>query len=66
MLRNPHGSIKLIRDVRDKLHSNLLPWNDIFDRWREQELVLNHNTDENVHALYHWLAAKYAPSRVWR
>jgi len=66
MLRNPHGAIKLIRDVRDKLHSNLLPWNDIFDRWRDLPLVLNHGTDESVHALYHWLAAKYAPSRVWR
>lgn len=66
MLRNPHAHIKLIRDVRDKIHSNLLPWNDIFDRWREQQLILNLSTDESVHALYHWLAAKYAPSRVWR
>lgn len=66
MLRNPHGQIRSIRDARDDIHSNLLPWNDIFDRWRDQQLVLNHSTDESVHALYHWLAAKYAPSRVWR
>jgi hypothetical protein len=66
MLRNPLSQIKFIRDARDKLHSSLLPWNDIFDRWRDQQLVLNHSTDESVHALYHWLAAKYAPSRVWR
>ena len=66
MLRNPHGQIKTIRDARDNIHSNLLPWNDIFDRWRDQQLILNHSTDESVHALYHWLAAKYAPSRVWR
>jgi hypothetical protein len=66
MLRNPHGQIKIIREARDDIHSNLLPWNDIFDRWRDQQLILNHSTDESVHALYHWLAAKYAPSRVWR
>jgi len=65
-LRNPRGHIKMIRDARDEIHSRLLPWNDIFDRWREQELILDHETDENVHALYHWLAANYAPARVWR
>jgi len=65
-LRNPHRQIKIIRDARDDIHSKLLPWNDIFDRWRDQQIVLDHSTDESVHRLYHWLAANYAPARVWR
>jgi hypothetical protein len=65
-LRNPRAHIKMIRDARDDIHSRLLPWNDIFDRWRNQELILDHDTDENIHTLYHWLAANYAPARVWR
>lgn len=65
-LRNPHRQIKIIRDTRDDIHSKLLPWNDIFDRWRDQQIVLDHSTDESVHRLYHWLAANYAPARVWR
>lgn len=66
LLRNPWIEIKFIRDERDAIHSSLLPWSEIFDRWRDQEIILNHDTHENVHALHHWLAANYAPSKVWR
>ncbi len=66
MLRDPHHQIDLIRSARDEIHSHLLAWDDIFERWRDRPAVLNHDTDENVHTLYHWLAANYAPSRVWR
>lgn len=66
LLRNPPSQIRLIRDARDEIHSSLLPWADLFERWQDQEIILNHRTDENIHALYGWLAANYAPSRTWR
>jgi hypothetical protein len=66
LLRNPWSQIRSIRDARDEIHSSLLPWADIFGRWVDQEVVMNHIMDENVHALYALLAANYAPSRIWR
>jgi hypothetical protein len=66
LLRNPWSQIRSIRDARDAIHSSLLPWADIFGRWADQEVVMNHIMDENVHALYALLAANYAPSRIWR
>jgi hypothetical protein len=66
MLRNPWAHIRAIRNIRDEIHSSLLPWADLFERWRDQEVGMNHIMDQNIHALYQWLAANYAPSRVWR
>jgi hypothetical protein len=66
MLRNPWSQVRSIRDARDEIHSSLLPWAEIFERWENQDIVLNHHTDANIHALYGWLAANYAPSRIWR
>jgi len=66
LLRNPHRQIKLIRDVRDAIHSSLLPWSEIFERWESQAIVLNHDAESNIRLLHHWLAANYAPARVWR
>ncbi len=66
MLRNPWSQIRSIRDARDEIHSSLLPWAEIFERWENQDVVLNHHADANIHALYGWLAANYAPSRIWR
>lgn len=65
LLRNPWIEIKFIRDERDAIHSSLLSWSETFERWRDQEVILNHDTHENIHALHHWLAANYAPSKVW-
>jgi hypothetical protein len=66
LLRNPWSQIRSSRDARDEIHSSLLPWSDIFARWKDQEVVMNHIMDENIHALYALLAANYAPSRIWR
>lgn len=66
LLRNPWAQIRMIRAARDGIHSSLLPWAEIFERWHDQEVVMNHVTDENIHTLYGWLAANYAPARVWR
>jgi len=66
LLRNPSGQIRFIRDARDEIHSSLMPWADVFARWKDQEVAMNHMMDENVHALYAMLAANYAPARIWR
>ncbi len=66
LLRNPRVQIRFIREARDEIHANLLPWTEIFERWQNQETVFNHDTDENIKLLYHWLASNYAPARVWR
>lgn len=66
LLRNPWSQIRSIRDARDEIHSSLLPWADVFERWKDQEVVMSHVMDENVHVLYALLAANYAPARIWR
>ena len=66
LLRNPSRQIRSIRDARDEIHSSLMPWAEVFARWKDQEVVMNHVMDENIHALYAMLAANYAPARIWR
>ena len=66
LLSSPSRAIRSIRDTRDEIHSSLLPWGDVFERWKDQEVVMNHIMDANVHALYAVLAANYAPARIWR
>jgi hypothetical protein len=66
LLRNPSRQVRGIRDARDEIHLSLMPWADVFERWKDQEVVMNHVMDENIHALYAMLAANYAPSRTWR
>jgi hypothetical protein len=66
LLRGPWLQIKRIRTARDDVHASLLPWRPVFERWQEQEIVLNHDTRENVKHLHHWLAANYAPVMVWQ
>ena len=66
LLRNPPRAIRAIRDARDEIHSSLLPWAEVFERWHDQEVVMNHVMDANIHALYAVLAANYAPARIWR
>ena len=66
LLGSPWIHIKRIRDVRDDIHALLMPWGEIFEQWREQEVVFNRDTRENIHDLHRWLAANYAPSLVWQ
>jgi hypothetical protein len=66
LLGSPWIHIKRIRDARDDIHANLLPWSDTFERWRDQEVVFNHDTRENIRDLHRWLAANYAPALVWQ
>ena len=66
LLRGPWLHIKRIRDARDHIHAGLMPWSEIFERWRDQEVIFNRDTYDNVHSLHRWLAARYSPTQVWQ
>jgi len=59
-------TIRAIREGRDRIHASLLPWNEIFATWRDQEVIVNPQTRENMGHLLRWLAANYAPAEVWQ
>lgn len=66
LLRGPWFYIKRIRDRRDELHASLMPWSETFERWRDQNVIFNAETQENVQELLRWLAAHYSPKVVWQ
>jgi hypothetical protein len=66
LLLSPWIQISRIRAARDEIHTNLLAWSAVIERWHDQEVILNPDTHQNVHDLHRWLAANYAPTVVWQ
>jgi hypothetical protein len=65
MLKNIDNQISYIRQVRDALHTRLLPWEDFIQVWKT---VFVQRSDENtnkIRDIYQFLAPRYMQFNDW-
>lgn len=64
-LRNLDQQIGLIRGVRDRLHAQLMLWDDIIPAWQSVPLEISGANEKIIKDLYRFLAQNYLTHKSW-
>ncbi len=65
MLKNIENQIGYIRQVRDALHSRLLPWEDFIQVWKTVFVVRSDENTNRIRDIYQFLAPRYMQFNDW-
>jgi hypothetical protein len=65
MLKNIENQIGYIREVRDALHTRLLPWEDFIQIWKTVFVVRSDDNTNKIRDIYQFLAPRYMQFNDW-
>lgn len=64
-LKNLDQQIGLIRGARDRLHAQLMLWDDILVQWQEVSAEISVASEKTIKDLYRFLAQTYLTQKSW-
>jgi hypothetical protein len=64
-LKNIGAQKRYIRKARNKLHTRLMPWDEISDAWEGVQIRRSENVGTLLRNLYRFLAPRYMPLDEW-
>lgn len=64
-LKNLGAQKRYIRKARNKLHTRLMPWDDIIDEWDNVQIRRSEIVSTLLRRLYRFLAPRYMPVDEW-
>jgi hypothetical protein len=64
-LKNLNQHIDVIRGTRDRLHAQLMLWDDILAQWQELSAEISVANEKTIKDLYRFLAQNYLTQKSW-
>ncbi|HVJ56017.1 MAG TPA: hypothetical protein VM689_26390 [Aliidongia sp.] len=64
-LGNLEAQIGQIRDARDRLHAQLMLWDEILVQWQNVQMEISVATEKTIKDLYRFLAQTYLTQKSW-
>ncbi|MEI8393890.1 MAG: hypothetical protein WCF85_04080 [Rhodospirillaceae bacterium] len=66
LLRNVESQIAFTRRMRDDLHTRIMDWDELLEKWAEAEVERSGATEALVKTTYRFLAQRYLKTSVWK
>ncbi|MEI6985958.1 MAG: hypothetical protein WCK65_07510 [Rhodospirillaceae bacterium] len=66
LVKNLQSQIAFTRRMRDELHSRVMDWDDMIERWRTVEIERTTANENLVKHTYRFLAQRYLKTSVWK
>ncbi|HET8726624.1 MAG TPA: hypothetical protein VFO41_03845 [Alphaproteobacteria bacterium] len=66
LLKNFQSQITFIRETRDDLHTRLMIWDDIIERWRGFAPKRSETAEDVMRETYRFLAHNFPQNRPWK
>lgn len=66
LLKAVNATIESIRDLRDRLHTTLMLWDEIIQVWTPVHAVRGQNAEQAIKEIYRFAARNFPQRKVWR
>ena len=66
LMKNLESQISFTRRMRDELHSRVMDWDELIEKWADVSIERSTTNEGLVRLTYRFLAQRYLKANVWR